>query len=145
MHKLADSITDAVAIPLLHIADATGAEIARSGKRRVGLFGTRFTMEETFYADRMRDRFGIEVLAPPANARQTVHDVIYGELCHGVIRGESREKYQKIIGELAGEGAEAVILGCTEIGLLISAEDSALPVFDSTVIHARAAVEFALM
>jgi aspartate racemase len=144
MHKLADSISAAVAIPFLHIADATAAEITRSGKKRVGLLGTRFTMEEPFYKDRMRDRFGIDVLVPPAAARHVVHDVIYGELCHGAIRDESRARYREIIAELGVRGAEAVVLGCTEIGLLISAEDSELPVFDTTVIHARAAVDFVL-
>jgi aspartate racemase len=144
MHKLADSISDAVAIPLLHIADATAAEIRRSGTKRVGLLGTRFTMEEPFYKDRMRDRFDIEVLTPSTEARQVVHDVIYRELCHGRIRDESRATYREIIAELGARGAEAVVLGCTEIGLLISAQDSELPVFDTTVIHTRAAVDFAL-
>jgi aspartate racemase len=100
--------------------------------------------DETFYRDRLRDGFGIEVLVPPPDARQLVHDVIYGELCHGVVRPESREVYRHIIAELARGGAEAVILGCTEIGLLISPEDSALPVYDTTDLHARAAVDQAL-
>jgi aspartate racemase len=144
MHKLADSITAAARIPLLHIADVAGAAIGRAGQKRVGLLGTRFTMEETFYRDRLRARFGIDVLVPPPNARQLVHDVIYGELCHGVVRPESREEYRHIIADLACGGAEAVILGCTEIGLLISPEDSALPVYDTTDLHARAAVDLAL-
>jgi aspartate racemase len=144
MHKLADSITGAVSIPLLHIADATAAAILNAGHKRVGLLGTKFTMEEPFYASRIPDNFGIEVIVPPADSRQLIHDVIYDELCHGIIRPESRERYQKIIGELAASGAESVILGCTEIGLLISGEDSPLPVHDSTTLHAMAAVEFAL-
>jgi aspartate racemase len=144
MHKLADSITGAVSIPLLHIADATAAAILNAGHKRVGLLGTKFTMEEPFYASRIQDNFGIEVIVPPADSRQLIHDVIYDELCHGIIRPESPERYQKIIGELAASGAESVILGCTEIGLLISGEDSPLPVHDSTTLHAMAAVEFAL-
>lgn len=144
MHKVADSITAAVRIPLLHIADVTAAAIERAGQKRAGLLGTRFTMEESFYADRLRDRFGIDVLIPPPDSRQLVHDVIYGELCHGVIRPESREEYRQIIADLARRGAEAVILGCTEIGLLISAEDSPLPVYDTTDLHARAAVDRAI-
>ena len=145
MHKLAGSIEAAVGIPLLHIADAVGAAVREAGQRRVALLGTRFTMEESFYADRIRERFGIEVLTPPEESRQVVHDVIYGELCHGAIRCESREQYRRIIAEMASRGAEGVILGCTEIGLLITAADSPLPVFDSTVLHANQAVEFALM
>jgi len=144
MHKVADSITAAVRIPLLHIADVTAAAIQQAGRKRVGLLGTRFTMEDTFYRDRLRDRFGIDVLVPPRDSRQLVHDVIYGELCHGVVRPESREKYRHIIADLAARGAESVILGCTEIGLLISPEDSALTVYDTTDLHARAAVELAL-
>ncbi len=144
MHKLADSITSAVRIPMLHIADAIAQAVERSGQRRVGLLGTRFTMEQSFYTDRMRERFGIETIVPPAADRQVVHDVIYNELCHGVIREESRDGFREIIASLAREGAEAVILGCTEIGLLISPADSCLPVHDSTLIHGNAAVEFAL-
>ena len=143
MHKLADAITSAVRIPLLHIADETAHAIRRAGQKRVGLLGTRFTMEDGFYADRVR-RFGIDVVVPCAASREVVHGIIYDELCHGVIRSESRERYQEIIAGFTAEGAEAVILGCTEIGLLISEEDSRLPVHDSTVIHARAAVDFAI-
>ena len=144
MHKLADSIAGAVQIPLLHIADAVGRTIQRSGQRRVGLLGTRFTMEQSFYSDRMRERFGIDTIVPSTADRQVIHDVIYDELCHGVIREESRATYQGIIAGLAAVGADAVVLGCTEIGLLISQADSILPVHDSTPIHAVAAVEFAL-
>ena len=144
MHKLADSITTAVGIPLLHIADVTAEAIRRAGQRRVGLLGTKFTMEHAFYAGRMSRSFGIETIVPPPASRQLVHDVIYGELCHGILRDQSRRAYQQVIAALAGQGAEAVILGCTEIGLLVSPADSPLPLHDSTVIHARAAVEFAL-
>jgi aspartate racemase len=144
VHKLADTVERSVRIPLLHIADVTAAAIRRNGRRRVGLLGTRFTMEEDFYVERIRARFGIEVIVPPPRSRQAVHDVIYGELCHGVVRPESREAYRGIIAGMAERGAEAVILGCTEIGLLISGKDSPLPVYDSTSIHAHAAVDFAL-
>jgi aspartate racemase len=144
MHKVADSITRSVHIPLLHIVDTTAAAIRQAGHKRVGLLATRFTMEEPFYTGRMRDRFGIDVVIPSPASRQIVHKIIYRELCHGVIRQESREKYQNVIRELSEAGAESIILGCTEIELLISAADSHLPVHPSTTIHAAAAVDFAL-
>jgi len=144
MHKLADCIRAAVRIPLLHIADAVGQAIQAAGQRRVGLLGTKFTMEEPFYAEHLAKRFGISAVTPDAPGRQAVHDIIYDELCHGVIRPESRRRFQDVIEVLAGQGAESVILGCTEIGLLITQADSVLPVHDSTGIHACAAVEFAL-
>jgi len=144
MHKLADSITGAVGIPLLHIVDAVGLAVQHSGQRRVGLLGTRFTMEQPFYSARLKEKFGIETVIPSPADRTVVHRVIYDELCHGVTRGESRGAFQEIIAGLRDAGAEAVILGCTEIGLLVSQGDSALPVHDSTKLHALAAVEFAL-
>lgn len=144
MHKLADSITNTVRIPLLHIGDATAAAIHQSRQKHVGLLATKFTMEEAFYADYMRNRFRIEVIVPSPAARKLVHQIIYDELCHGLIRKESRERYQEIIHELARAGAESVILGCTEIELLISDQDSELPVHPSTTLHAFAAVDFAL-
>ena len=144
MHKVADSITRAVRIPLLHIVDATAAAIKQSRQKRVGLLATRFTMEEAFYAARMRNQFGIAVIVPLPVSRQFVRDVIYQELCHGMIRKESRERYQEIIRELTENGAESIILGCTEIELLISQSDSNLPIHPSTTIHAHAAVDFAL-
>jgi len=144
MHKLAESITQAVNIPLLHIVDVTAAAVKRAGQQRVGLLGTRFTMEEPFYVQRMRSAFGIDVLVPAEASRQVVHDVIYQELCHGEIREESRARYQEIIQELARAGAEAVILGCTEIELLIAQKDSTIPVYPSTALHAHAAVDRAL-
>jgi aspartate racemase len=143
-HLLADYITEAVDIPLLHIADATADAIQRSGHKRVGLLGTKFTMEQSFYADRLRQRFGIETVVPGDASRQRVHNVIYDELCHGVIREQSREIYREIIAGLALDGAESVILGYAEIGLLISQADSGLPIYDTTAIHAGAAVEFAM-
>ena len=143
MHKVSDAITSDVRIPMLHIADETAAAIRRAGQKKVGLLGTRFTMEDPFYADRIR-RAGIDVVTPNAESRQIVHNIIYGELCHGLIRAESLNQYQQIIAELASQGAESVILGCTEIGLLVSEKDSPLPVHDSTIIHALAAVTFAL-
>jgi aspartate racemase len=144
MHKLADSITGSVRIPLLHIVDATAQAIQKAQHKKAGLLATRFTMEETFYAERMRNRFGIEILVPSPASRQLVHDVIYQELCHGIVREESRERYRQVIQELSAAGAESVILGCTEIELLISEADSHLPLYPSTALHARAAVEFAL-
>jgi len=144
IHKVADSITAAVHLPFLHIVDVTAAEIRAAGLTRIGLLGTRFTMEDPFYSARMRDRFGIDILIPGDDARRTVHQVIFDELVHGVVRDESRERYRAIIAQLADASAEGVILGCTEIGLLIAQHDSPIPVFDSTVLHARAAVDYAL-
>ena len=144
MHKVADAITESVTIPLLHIVDATADAIRAAGHQRVGLLATRFTMEEAFYRDRLRDLFGIEAIVPGPESRNLVHKVIYEELCHGVIRPESRVEYQRIIGDLNSAGATAVILGCTEVELLISQADSPLPVFPSTRLHAMAAVDFAL-
>lgn len=144
MHKLAGYVTGAARIPLLHIADTTSEAIKKAGEQRVGLLGTKFTMEQAFYRDHMQERHGIEVLIPEERSRQTIHDVIYRELCHGVLREESRVAYRQIIHELAARGAQSVILGCTEIELLVKSEDSPVPVHDSTVIHASAAVDFAL-
>jgi aspartate racemase len=144
MHKLAASIESAVKVPLLHIADPTGAAIRAAEHTRVGLLGTRFTMEQDFYRQRLEQRHGLEVLVPDRDARDVVHRVIYDELCHGRVRDESRRVYQRIIAELAARGAQAVILGCTEITLLIAPRDSSLPVFDTTSLHAHGAVEWAL-
>ena len=118
MHKLVPQVQAAVDIPLLHIADATGAAVKAAGIKKIGLLGTRFTMEQDFYKGRLADRFGLEVLTPDQTGRQTVHDVIYGELCQGQILDNSREKYKAIIQDLAEAGAEGVILGCTANGLL---------------------------
>lgn len=138
MHKVAESIEAAVPVPLLHIADATAASIRQAGLQRVGLLGTRFTMEQDFYRQRMRTQ-GIDVLVPDAPGRDDVHRIIYEELCQGRIIDASRERYRQIIAALVEDGAEAVILGCTEITLLIDSNDAAVPLFDTTALHARAA------
>ena len=144
MHLMADAVETALGIPLIHIADATAKSILASGFQKVGLLGTRFTMEKDFYRGRMIERFGLDVLTPAARERFIVHDIIYEELVRGVIRAESRGKYQRVINQLRDSGAEAVILGCTEIGLLLKPQDCALPLFDTTVLHALAAVDWAL-
>jgi len=143
MHRVHDAIEAAVALPFLHIADPTGAALRAAGVERVALLGTRYTMELPFYAERLRDKFGLDVLVPDEAARNDVHRIIYDELCHGVIDAASRATYVAIIDELAKRGAQAVILGCTEITLLIGAADSPLPVFDTTALHAKAAIEWA--
>jgi aspartate racemase len=144
MHKVAAAIEAAVRIPLLHIADATAVEIRRAGLRRVGLLATRFTMEQDFYCRRLEHRHGIGVIVPDAADREVVHRIIYDELCLGSIRADSRERYREIIRRLVGQGAEGIVFGCTEIGLLVSAADAPVPVFDTTAIHAANAVELAL-
>lgn len=144
MHKVADQITAAVTIPLLHIADATGAVIRDAGLQAVGLLGTRFTMEQPFYSNRLREQFGLRVLTPDADDRALVHRVIYEELCLGRIESTSQRAYRDVIQRLIDAGAEAVILGCTEISLLVGPADASVPVFDTTAIHARAAALFAL-
>ncbi|AOJ63163.1 aspartate racemase [Burkholderia ubonensis] len=141
MHRVHDAIEAAVALPFLHIADPTGEALLAAGVSRVGLLGTRYTMELPFYAERLREKFGLDVLVPDERERDDVHRIIYDELCHGVIDAGSRATYATIIEGLAKRGAQAVILGCTEITLLIGAEDSPLPVFDTTALHAQAAVE----
>jgi aspartate racemase len=144
MHKLAGAVERAVSVPLVHIADATARSVKAAGQDRVGLLGTRFTMEQEFYAGRLRDTHGIEVLVPEPGERQDVHEIIYRELCCGVIREESRARYVEIIAGLARRGAQGVVLGCTEIPLLVRCQDSPLELFDTTRIHALAAVDFAL-
>ena len=144
MHKLADAITEAVAIPLLHIADATAEVVKSAGLSRVGLLGTRFTMEEDFYRGRLAERHALDVLVPDEADRQTVHRVIYDELCQGIIRDESKAEFLRIIDGLIGRGARGIVLGCTEIGLLIRPHDTSVQLFDTTVIHAQAAVDRAL-
>ena len=144
MHKVAPAIEAAVSIPLLHIADATAAAIVAAGHTRVGLLGTRFTMEEAFYRERLASRHGLDVLIPAAAERADVNRIIYQELCLGVIREESRARYREVISNLVAAGAQAIILGCTEISLLVSAADASVPLFDTTALHARAAVDFAL-
>jgi len=144
MHKVAPEIEAAVSIPLLHIADPTAAEIKQSGYRTVGLIGTRFTMEQAFYRDRLSERHGLDVIVPNDEDRHSVHRIIYEELCLGIVSPDSRNEYLRIVAGLASQGAEAIILGCTEISLLVSQQDSRVPLFDTTAIHARAAAEAAL-
>lgn len=144
MHKVASGIEAAVAIPLLHIADPTATEIKRAGHSTVGLLGTRFTMEQAFYRDRLSERHGLRVIVPDSEDRETVHRIIYEELCLGVVNPESRSEYRRIMRMLASQGAQAIILGCTEISLLVNQQDSEIPLFDTTAIHARAAAEEAL-
>ena len=144
MHKVADDIQSAVHIPLLHIADATANKILQQGIGRVGLLGTAFTMEESFYKDRLVDKFGLEVLIPDTLERAEVHRVIYEELVLGIINPTSRQIYRQVIQNMAHRGAKCIILGCTEIGLLVKQADSPLPLFDTTQIHAKFGVDFAL-
>jgi aspartate racemase len=143
MHKVAPAIEQAIDVPLLHLVDVTASAIARAGLSRVALLGTRFTMEEPFYRDRMATH-GIEAVVPDHADRAVVHDVIYRELVVGVVSEVSRDRFREIIARLAAAGAEGVILGCTEIELLVGQEDSPVPVFASTALHAQAAVDFAL-
>jgi aspartate racemase len=145
MHRVADAVAAAVPMPLLHIADATGAAVAAAGVRRVAFLGTRYSMDDAaIVTRRLRERHGLDVLLPDAAERATVHRVIYDELCRGVVAEASRDAYAGIIGRLRGEGAEGVILGCTEITLLIDAATSPLPVFDSTALHVAAAAGWML-
>lgn len=144
MHKVADAIALSTTIPLIHIADATAEDIKQKGVRRVGLLGTRFTTEESFYKDRLIYQHGLAVQVPNGEERSFIHDVIYDELCRGHIRAASRDHFRDIISNLVASGAEAVILGCTEIGLLVQSEDSPVPLFDTTEIHARAAAKWAI-
>lgn len=144
MHKVAPALEAAVSIPLLHIADATGARLVRDGVRRVGLLGTRFTMEQDFYKGRLSERFALEVVTPNELQRERVHRIIYDELCLGVVNDASRAEYLAIISALAEQGCEAVILGCTEIALLVGQCQAAVPLYDTTAIHAEAAISAAL-
>ncbi|MFF8373161.1 aspartate/glutamate racemase family protein [Streptomyces lydicus] len=143
MHKVADEVAAAVSVPLLHLADTTAEAVRARGLRRVGLLGTAFTMEQDFYRGRL-ERHGLDVLVPGAAARSTVHRVIYEELCLGVVREESRTAYRAVIDDLVAAGAEGIVLGCTEIELLIGPEHSPVPVFPTTRLHAEAAVTRAL-
>ena len=144
MHKVAARIEAAVAIPLLHIADPTAAEIKRAGFSTVGLLGTRFTMEQAFYRDRLSEHHGLRVIVPEPDDRAVVHRIIYDELCLGLVKAESRSEYRRVMKNLAAQGAQAIILGCTEISLLVNQEDAEVPLFDTTAIHARMAAEEAL-
>jgi aspartate racemase len=144
MHKLADEIQRNIRIPLLHIADATAQKIKAAGFRKIGLLGTRFTMEQDFYKGRLIDNYRLEVFTPDSREREIIHRVIYDELCQGIVTQESREKYLTIMENLVQAGAEGIILGCTEIELLVHDGDSPVPLFPTAKIHAIAAVEYAL-
>jgi aspartate racemase len=144
MHKMAEAVQQSISIPLLHIADATAQAIKDRGLQRVGLLGTRFTMEEDFYRGRLVEKYDLEVLVPESADREIVHRIIYNELVLGRIEPASKAEYLRIIASLAEAGAGGIILGCTEIGLLVNQADCRLPLFDTTRIHALAAVQFAL-
>jgi aspartate racemase len=144
MHKMAEAISSSISIPFLHIADATALKVKSQNITKIGLLGTRFTMEEDFYKGRLVNNYTLDVLIPDGNDRKTVHDVIYNELVKGRVLPESKEAFLRIIESMAAQGTEGVILGCTEIGLLVKDGDCRIPLFDTTLIHAEAAVEFAL-
>ena len=144
MHKVAPRIEEAIAIPLLHIADVTAKRVRAVGMKRVGLLGTRYTMEDAFYRDRLEARHGLEVRTPAPADRETIHRVIFEELCRGEIRDESRAEYRRIIQDLVRDGAEGVVLGCTEISLLLGPDDVNVPLFDTGAIHAEEAALYAL-
>jgi len=144
MHKVAPQISAAVSVPLLHIADATGRRIQQAGLRKVGLLATRFTMEQAFYRGRLEQQFNLQVIVPEEEDRALVHQVIYHELCLGTINPASRQRYRQIMQQLVDQGAEAIILGCTEITLLVDDSDASVPLLDTTLIHAEEAVNQAL-
>ncbi|MGL4610035.1 MAG: aspartate/glutamate racemase family protein [Trueperaceae bacterium] len=144
MHKLANDIQAAVKIPFIHIADATAEKIQSAGLKRIGLLGTIFTMEHDFYKGRLTEKYGLEVLVPHEGDRQTINTIIYQELVQGKVIERSKAEYVRIMKQLIADGAEGIILGCTEIMLLVSQKDSSVPVFDTTTLHALAAVEFAI-
>ena len=144
VHKQAEDVARNVSIPLLHIADPTGAAIRQAGLKKVGLLGTRFTMQERFLTARLEDSFGLEILVPNQRDQEAVHRVIYDELTKGIVRPESRQLYREVMERLGDAGAEGIVLGCTEIMLLISQSDTTVPVFDTTTLHAEAAVSMSL-
>jgi aspartate racemase len=143
MHKLAPQITAAIEIPFVHLADTTADAVKAAGLERVGLLATAYTMEQEFYVGRLREH-GLEVTIPGAADRKIVHDVIYDELCRGIVQAASRDEYRRIMRALAGDGAQGILLGCTEIDLLVGAQDSPVPVFDTTRLHADRAVELSV-
>jgi len=143
-HKSADIIAQNISIPLLHIADVTGKEIRRHKMDKVGIIGTKYTMSSGYIIDRLKNKFGLKIIIPNDNDMNLLNDIIYNELCGGIIRAESREIFKEIINKLISAGAEGIILGCTEIPLLISQKDSSVLLFNTTEIHAKAAVEYAL-
>lgn len=144
MHKVADVIAAAVEVPLVHIADATAEAVHEQGLNAVGLLATAYTMEQDFYVGRLRERHGLEVVVPDAADRRLVHDVIYDELCRGVVEGASREQYRRIMSELVDRGARGILLGCTEIDLLVGPGDATVPVFDTTRLHVRKVVDLSM-
>ena len=144
MHKVAPQIEEAINIPILHIADATAKRLQIDGVKKVGLLGTRFTMEQEFYKSRISDNFGIDVIVPNSDEQTIIHDIIYQELCQGIIQESSRKQYLRIIANLTSQGAEAVILGCTEIALLVKQTHTDVRLYDTTAIHAEEAVLFSL-
>jgi len=144
LHKVAPAVEAAVQIPLLHIVDVTAAEILRAGLRTIGLLGTRFTMEQPFYRERLELQHGISVLTPAPNDQEIAHRIIFDELCVGRVLDASRQQYRRIMAALVAQGAQAIVLGCTELALLIAAQDATVPLFDTTAIHARAAAEWSL-
>jgi len=144
MHKMAKEVQDNIHIPLLHIADATGEEIIKQGLGKPGLLGTKFTMEEDFYKKRLQEKYSIDVFIPSPADREIIDSVIYNELCMGIVKQSSRDKFKEIIKNLVSIGADGMILGCTEIPLLISQKDVEVPLFDTTTIHSKAAVAFAI-
>jgi len=144
MHKMAEDVQQSIRIPLLHIADATAEKIKEKGMKKVGLLGTKFSMEEDFYKGRLSEKHNIEVIIPNEEERQIIHNILYEELCLGEAESLSKEKFIRIIENLAADGAEGIILGCTEIPLLIKQKDCDVPLFDTTTIHAKAVVEYAL-
>jgi aspartate racemase len=144
MHRVAPAIEARIRIPLLHIVDPTARALQAAGCRTVGLLGTRFTMEQDFYRGRLEREFDLTLRVPRSESRERVHEVIYGELCRGVVSEPSRERYKQVVSELEAMGVEAIILGCTEIGLLLRPEDASIPLFDTTRLHAEAAASFAI-
>ncbi|MCK9628788.1 MAG: aspartate/glutamate racemase family protein [Bacteroidales bacterium] len=144
LHKIAGNVEETAGLPLIHIVDATANEIGKREMKKVGLLGTRFTMEEGFYREALLDKFGINVIIPEQSDRETVHKIIFEELCFGVVKESSRKQYIRIINQMADDGAEGVILGCTEIPLLISQNDVKIPVFNTTELHAIYGVDFSL-
>lgn len=144
MHKMADDVAANISIPLLHIVDVTAEKITSQGLKEIGLLGTKFTMEQDFYKGRLKEKFGIRVLIPNESEREVVHNLIYKELCLGKIKDSSRERVKTIINRLSDNGAQGIILGCTELPLLIKQKDCPVSLFDTTVIHAKAAINYAL-
>lgn len=144
MHLVADRVSAAISIPLIHIADATAQQLVKDNKSKVALLGTAFTMQKPFYKNRLQDLYDIEVIVPEIEQQEIVHNIIYNELCMGEIKDDSRIAYLRIFDELRDRGAEAVILGCTEIGLLLKPTDTDLPLYDTAQLHALSAVDFAL-